>query len=46
MPDKSGNRTCARPGERLESFVGPPLFRPNFRSDYGIEVLNLEVDPR
>jgi len=36
----------AKPGERQESFAGPPLFRPNFRSDYGIEVLNLEVDPR
>jgi hypothetical protein len=36
----------AKPGARQESFVGPPLFRPNSRSDYGIEVLNLEVDLR
>jgi hypothetical protein len=33
-------------GEPQESFVGPRLFRRNFRSDCGIEVWNLEADPK
>jgi hypothetical protein len=35
-----------KPGERQEYFVGSLLFRSNFQTGYGIEVLKLDVDPR